>query len=134
MTEGELLERIAHTLRKEIGPALEQEYPKTQAFMASVVAQKLGRQIDLSAAHAAAAKVALDTMLAALAGADGVPVAVTAAIKTVEQDRSDASLAQLIEVLYKARDELGEARFAELLGHVRGALRSAIDRRMEYAA
>jgi tetratricopeptide (TPR) repeat protein len=38
-----LLRRIAQTLRESIGPAVEAEYPRTQAFMAAVVLQKLGR-------------------------------------------------------------------------------------------
>jgi hypothetical protein len=47
MNHGELLQRIASTLKRDVGPAIEAEYPKTQAFMAAVVLQKLGRQLDL---------------------------------------------------------------------------------------
>ena len=36
MTEGELLLRMASTLKDDIAPAIEGEYPKTQAFMAAV--------------------------------------------------------------------------------------------------
>jgi hypothetical protein len=44
MSHGELLQRIARTLKQDVGPAIEAEYPKTQAFMAAVVLEKLGRQ------------------------------------------------------------------------------------------
>ena len=47
LAPDELLERIARTLKKEIGPAVEDAYPKTQAFMAAVVLQKLAGQLRL---------------------------------------------------------------------------------------
>ena len=37
LAPAELLERMAPTLRKEIGPAVDGEYPRTQAFMAAQV-------------------------------------------------------------------------------------------------
>jgi hypothetical protein len=37
MEPEQLLERLATTLRRQIGPAVAEPYPRTQAFMASVV-------------------------------------------------------------------------------------------------
>jgi hypothetical protein len=54
MKPAELLQRIAKTLRDDVGPAVDGEYPKTQAFMAAVVLQKLGRELALAEAHRAA--------------------------------------------------------------------------------
>jgi hypothetical protein len=136
MTEGELLERIARTLRKEIGPAVAEEYPKTQAFMAGVVAQKLGRQLDLAAAHASAYARELDALLAdlkAVLPADS-PAPLLAAVAALSAARNRAALAALIGSLYATRAQLGEARFSEVLGRIRGVLRADIDRRMEYSA
>ena len=74
MNDAHLLVRIAQTLKEEIAPAVDGEYPKTQAFMAAVVLQKLARQIALAASHAHAADAELDALIADLnARAVGVP-------------------------------------------------------------
>jgi hypothetical protein len=136
MNEGELLERIARTLKQEIGPAVDVEYPKTQAFMAAVVLQKLGQQIDLAARHQAAERADLDALLAELPpllGTATVP-ALNAALAKLTQARDKAALCELIEALYANRSVLGAERFAQVLGRVRQNLRASIDRQMEYAA
>ncbi len=137
MTEGELLQRIASTLRQEIGPAIEAEYPKTQAFMAGVVLQKLGQQLALSDVHTAAETVALDALLQDLEPllSTGAPVAdVNAARARLTQSRDAAALSHFIAALYAGREALGEVRFTQVLGRVRQTLRGSLDRRMEYAA
>jgi thioredoxin-like negative regulator of GroEL len=132
-----LLERIAATLKRDIGPAIEAEYPKTQAFMAGVVLQKLGRQLGLAEAHRAADAAdrrALIGELRAQATAAPVPPAVQSAIDSLAADPGDAALCTLIGALYQARGALGAARFDALLVRVRKTLRANIDRRMEFAA
>ena len=137
MNHGELLQRIASTLKRDVGPAIEAEYPKTQAFMAAVVLQKLGRQLDLEGAHrsadAADLSALLDDLRGVLGGGEMLP-GVTGAIETLARTRDAAALCTLIETLYASRAELGAARFDALLGRVRETLRASIDRRMEYAA
>jgi ATP-dependent exoDNAse (exonuclease V) alpha subunit len=136
VTEGELLERIAQLLRRDIGPAIDGEYPRTQAFMAAVVLQKLGRQLALSAEHAAAETADLAALLADLRArlAEGAtPAAVRDAVEGLAETRNGPALCRLIEALYTARGELGEARFAALLGRTRVTLRRSIDRRMAVA-
>ncbi len=66
VTAGALLERIAQTLKQQIGPAIDAEYPRTQAFMAAVVLEKLGRHLGLVNEHAAAETGDLDVLLADL--------------------------------------------------------------------
>jgi hypothetical protein len=137
MNHDELMQRIARTLRHEIGPALEAEYPKTQAFMAAVVVQKLGRQVGLARQHEAAESAALDALLVelqALSKAAATALPLDNAIAKLELERDNASLCALIEVLYTSRSELGETHFATLLASVRTNLRASIDRQMEYAA
>lgn len=136
MTEGDLLQRIAQILRQDIGPAVDAEYPRTQAFMAAVVLQKLSRHLALAGEHAAAETADLTVLLADLRGllADGnAPATVRAAIDSLAQTRENAALCRLIEALYTARPALGEARFAALLGRIRQTLRRSIDRRMAVA-
>lgn len=137
MNHGELLQRIASTLKRDVGPAIEAEYPKTQAFMAAVVLQKLGRQLDLEGAHRSADAADLSALLDELRGVPGggeMPASVTGAIQALTRTRDAAALCTLIETLYASRAELGAARFDALLGRVRETLRASIDRRMEYAA
>jgi hypothetical protein len=137
MNHDELLQRIANTLKGEVGPAIEAEYPKTQAFMAAVVLQKLGRQLGLEAAHRAAAAADLSALLDDLRGLVGggeTPARVTAAVQALTSARDAAAFCTLIETLYASRAELGAERFDALLGRVRETLRASIDRRMEYAA
>jgi hypothetical protein len=137
MNHGELLQRIASTLKRDVGPAIEAEYPKTQAFMAAVVLQKLGRQLDLEGAHRSADAADLSALredLRGLLGGGEMPASVTRAIETLARTRDAAALCALIETLYASRGELGAARFDALLGRVRETLRASIDRRMEYAA
>jgi hypothetical protein len=137
MNHGELLQRIASTLKRDVGPAIEAEYPKTQAFMAAVVLQKLGRQLDLEGVHRSADAADLSALLDDLRGVLGggeMPASVTGAIQTLARTRDAAALCTLIETLYAGRAELGAARFDALLGRVRETLRASIDRRMEYAA
>ena len=68
MNPGELLQRIASTLKRDVGPAIEAEYPKTQAFMAAVVLEKLGRQLGLEGAHRSADAADLSALLDHLRG------------------------------------------------------------------
>ena len=137
MNADQLLERIANTLRRDIGPAVESEFPKTQAFMAGVVLQKLGRQLGLAAVHGAADEADLQALLVDLRSAvesSPLPADVAAAIANLGGDHDAAAMCALISTLYAARSELGEARFEALLGRVRKNLRASIDRRMVYAA
>ena len=137
MNADQLLERIATTLKRDIGPAVEDEYPKTQAFMAGVVLQKLGRQLGLQAVHRAAdeadTQALLDDLRLALEQAPA-PAAVATAVATLAGSHDAEALCNLITALYDSRAALGEARFAALLERVRKNLRASIDRRMVYAA
>ena len=136
MIEGDLLQRIAQILRREIGPAVDAEYPRTQAFMAAVVLEKLGRQLVLAGEHAAAETADLTALLADLRTllTDGnAPAAIRTAIDGLEQTRDAAALCRLIEALYAARVPLGEARFTALLARIRTTMRRSIDRRVAVA-
>ena len=134
MTEGELLLRMASTLKDDIAPAIEGEYPKTQAFMAAVVLQKLGRQLALAPAHAEANDADFDALIADLAAATATPTPedVRRSIEALVR-RDAAALSRLVQSLYENRTGLGDRRFVELLARVRVTLRAALERRLEYA-
>jgi hypothetical protein len=137
MESADLIERIAATLRRDIGPAVTEPYARTQAFMASVVLGKLAAELRSSMAHAAAATTEIEqlvTDLTALAGTDGLPHGVQGALDLVRRAASDAALADLVGQIYGAHEILGSARFDALLGRLRLTLRARLDRAMEYAA
>ena len=136
MIEGDLLQRIARILRQEIGPAVDAEYPRTQAFMAAVVLEKLGRQLALAGEHAAAETADLTALLAdlrTLLADESAPAAIRTAIDGLEQTRDAAAVCRLIEALYACRVPLGEARFTALLARIRTTMRRSIDRRVAVA-
>jgi hypothetical protein len=136
VTEGALLQRIARILRQDIGPAVADEYARTQAFMAAVVLEKLGRQLALAGEHEGAESVDLALLVADLRGllTEGeAPAPVRTAVDALAERRGNAALCRLIEALYAARPTLGEARFAGALDRIRRTLRRSVDRRMEIA-
>jgi hypothetical protein len=136
VTEGALLQRIARILRQDIGPAVADEYARTQAFMAAVVLEKLGRQLALAGAHEGAESADLALLVADLRGllTEGeAPAPVRTAVDALAERRDNAALCRLIEALYATRPTLGEARFVAALDRIRRTLRRSVDRRMEIA-
>jgi hypothetical protein len=128
---ADIVERMATTLRADIGPAVGGEYQRTQAFMSAVVLEKLARQLRLADAHHSADVAARAEMFADIA-ALGVAVAV-GDVEAAHADGTDGGLCALIEALYHQRGALGEDAFTAALGRVRRFLRGQIDRRMEIA-
>lgn len=136
MSPDELLRRLAQTLKQEIAPAVGEAYPKTQAFMASVVLEKLSRQLALTDAHAAAGRAdvaALTTDLATLLPAP-VPVAIADALSGLAAAADKQGLNALISALYAERESLGAEVFQRTLDRVRQTLRATLDRELVYAA
>lgn len=139
MQPDELMERIAATLRSEIGPAVGDSFARTQAFMASVILEKLARQIRLAEAHTQAGdadRTALANDLEALmqnafppSGAEGSRDAIAGV-----RAGGDAELCAVVEALYADRDVLGTNLFDALLGRVRTTLRARLDRQLEFAS
>lgn len=148
MAPEELLARLAVTLRREIGPAVAEPFPKTQTFMASVILEKLSAQLRLAEAHARAEQSDLAALVADLSvalspdgphGTDGPetpapPAAVQEAVARLRDGGGAHALSQLVAALYQERASLGADRFDALLGRVRQTLRARIDRQLEYAA
>lgn len=136
MNEAELLTRLSQTLKKQIGPAVEGEYPKTQAFMAAVVLQKLAGQLGSEKSHTqlnTQELTELATILKELGDSMTVELDLLNAIESFSGNSNDETLCELVRSLYKNKTGLGEESFTKLLGPIRVHLRSSIDRRMEYA-
>ena len=143
MAPDELLARLAVTLRKEVGPAVDGGFARTQAFMGAVVLEKIAAQLRLSAEHTkaderdrSALADDLDALLTASGPgfSNGVSDALRVALRDMHTDPTDAVLCRFVEGLYASRDSLGASTFEALLRRVRTSMRAAIDRRMEYSA
>lgn len=129
----ELLDAVADSLRRQVGPAVVDPFAKTQAFMAAVILQKLAGQLRAPDADVDAerrAVVADVRMLLAEAGS----ARVSDAVDDLDHDGSTASWRALVEALYAARGELGPDRFTDALARVRAALRVRLDRSLAYAS
>ena len=135
MKPDELLERIAGALRHEIGPEVGEPFAKTQAFMASVVLEKLARQLRDADAHERADRHDRAVLAHDLQAhvRSSTPARVRAAVEALA-DGDDATLGELVEALYATRDELGVEQFDALLARVRETLRARLDRQLEYAS
>lgn len=129
---ADLLARLAETLRTDIGPAVDDEYTRTQAFMAAVILERVSRQVELAPAHAEAERHDLAQLfddLPELVGA--APDEVVAAVDRASAADDLAALTPVVEALYRWGPEPGPA--AEALARIRVVLRRDIDRRMEIA-
>mgnify|MGYP007025645007 CR=1 FL=1 len=138
MNPSELLTRLSQTLRTDIAPAVGEEYPRTQAFMASVILERLAKHVALADAHGRAEADDLDVLTSDLRPLlRDAPLAVTETLDTVV---GIDSLGPVIEALYrwKAAGREGSAMDGteiadQALAMIRPALRRDIDRRMEIA-
>jgi hypothetical protein len=135
----QLLERLSTTLRRQIGPAVTEPFPRTQAFMASVILEKLARQLRTAAGDAEADRAdrrVLTEDLRALAGPTPPPRLARALADAAESSDASAgaALAAIVDALYAERDQLGPERFEQLLARVRRTLRARLDRQVAYAA
>ena len=99
MNEGELLKRLASTIKQQVAPQVAEEFARTQAYMSAVVLEKLGKQLALAPAHQQAQALEFERLLAALKTVKPAhcPAAVNDALTTVEQQRNKAALCALID-------------------------------------
>ena len=152
----ELLDRVARTLREQVGPAVEEPFAKTQAFMAAVILGKLAGQLrhhDADERAADADRHALVTTLREVLARPFPPTLgsgvrktnvsansweirshVADAVEGLAVEGGDAAWNRLVVASYDAREELGDEVADELLAAVRVALRARLDRALAYSA
>jgi hypothetical protein len=133
-TPSDLLRRMATTLREQIGPAVEEPFARTQAFMAAVVMAKLAGQLAAAEGDGEAAEAERDALVTDLATlVPAPPVGVGAALDQLRDDGSDRAWNRLVVAVYDGRVELGDD-FDGVLAAVRAALRARLDRALAYAS
>ena len=134
MDAGELLQRLAGTLRTEVAPAVGDEYTRTQTHMAGVILGKLGRQLALAPVHAEAEREDLSTLYRDLADLLGPSVDpnLSAVVDEAREVGTVAALGPVIQALYRTGVDTDPA-VASALDRIRLVLRADIDRKMEIA-
>jgi hypothetical protein len=129
-----LLERMAATLRRDIGPAVADEFARTQAFMASVILTKLAAGLASAGSDAQADATEHGAVAAEVRAVVAEPPPPLAeALDALAADGSTARWSGLVEALYAARERLGPAAFDGALAVVRATLRSRLDRALAAA-
>lgn len=136
LRSDELLARLSAVLRQDIGPAVADPFAKTQAFMGSVVLEKLAAQVRWERAHAEADHTDRSALAADLAAllTPGDPEPLRRAAGELDGADGEAALGRLVAALYAHRQELGAERFDGLLARVRTTLRARLDRQLEVAS
>ena len=125
----ELLERLAERMRREIAPAVDGEYRRTQAYMAAVILERLAREAALGERHATAES---DDVAQLLTELEGIELeALSEEIAALRADPSVTALGDVVEALY--RDDPERPENVAALAAIRRVLRRDIDRRMEIA-
>ena len=136
MSPEELLRRVGVALRTQVAPATVGAMPRSQAYKASTVLDKLSRQLRLAPEHQAADerdRARLLDDIRQLPAAVEFP-RVRAAVAELAVGEYRAALAGLVDALYSSAEELGAELFERAIARVRVALRAEISRRMEFAA
>jgi hypothetical protein len=122
-----ILEEIVRALREVIAPAIEDPYPKSQAYMAAVILEFVARQVEERGDIGVAKEQALTALFQDL----------TDTMKPAKPSDSDggseAQLCRLIETLWNKRPVLGEPLFLEAHQRVRRTLRELLDQDLKVA-
>jgi hypothetical protein len=132
----DVLERIAATLREQVGPSVGDSFARTQAFMASVILMKLAAQLR---SEAEGGTIAHEERVA-LVGAMRHPLvgrehpALDVALQSLTVDGSDRAWSAVVAALHAEREQLGDTLFDELLRTLRAGLRRRLDRALLYAS
>jgi len=123
----QLLSEIVTSLREVIAPAIDEPYPKAQAYMAAVILEFVARQIEERSDIDEQKHTAMLELLRDLSRLPGVN-------RLVRGDElNEEGLSNLIQSLYAERGRLGEETFAAANGRVRQTLRKLLDTELKVA-
>jgi hypothetical protein len=123
----QLMSEIVNSLRNVIAPAIDEPYPKAQAYMAAIILEFVSRQVE----ERADIEQEKDTALAALFDDLVNLAAISRFDRSTAEDGS--RLCHLIEWLYEQRNRLGEETFAAANQRIRHTLRRMLDQELKIA-
>ena len=116
-----LIGEIVASLRNVIGPAISEPYPKAQAYMAATILEFVSRQIEDRGATESQKTEIIEALFDDLPKL-GLPDRVVSGAS-----RDEAGLSDLVERLYGARSEIGDAAFESANHRLRQTLRKLLN-------
>jgi hypothetical protein len=123
----QLIGEVVNSLRNVIGPAVNEPFQKSQAYMAAVVLEFMARQVAERADVALEKEAALHSLFHDLLSLPKAKAAITPGVET------EAALCEVIERLYASRAAMGEEAFAIANRRVRQTLRQLLDQDLKIA-
>ncbi len=123
----QLLNEIITSLRNVIAPAIQEPYPRAQAYMAAVILEFVARQVEERADIEQQKDAALRALFHDLSHLDGITQLAGS------ESEGEKRLCDLIERLYAERGHLGEAVFTAANQRIRQALRQMLDQELKIA-
>ena len=123
----QLIGEVVSSLRNVICPAIDEPYPKAQAYMAAVILEFVSRQVEERADIEERKDLALNALFHDLAN-----LAATPQIAGNQVEREER-LCRMIEWLYEGRERLGQATFTAANRRIRDALRQMLDEELRIA-
>jgi hypothetical protein len=127
MPAKRLLDEVSRALREVIAPAIQEPYPKSQAYMAAVILEFISQGVEERGDIAAAKTGALAELFSDLSDV------LKELNLSADGDDPEARLCRLIEALWEKRATLGERRFAEANQRIRHTLRELLDQDLKIA-
>ncbi|MBV8454346.1 MAG: hypothetical protein JOZ29_19040 [Deltaproteobacteria bacterium] len=123
----QLMSEIVNSLRNVIAPAIDEPYPKAQAYMAAVILEFVSRQVEERADIEQQKDAALDALFDDLVNLADI------SRFGGGQAEGEMRLCHLIQWLYEQRGRLGEAAFADANQRIRRTLRLMLDQELKIA-
>lgn len=124
---SQLLDAIVKSLREVIAPAIDEPYPKSQAYMAAVILELVSRQIAGGQEIEQQKRSIVQALYRELSRVPQLD-------SLVHDDQpGEAQLSELIERLYLERDRIGEEAFIAANQSIRQALRQMVDQELKIA-
>ncbi|MBV8055018.1 MAG: hypothetical protein JO071_07235 [Deltaproteobacteria bacterium] len=123
----QLMSEIVNSLRNVIAPAIDEPYPKAQAYMAAVILEFVSRQVEERADIEQQKDAALDALFDDLVNLADI------SRFGGGQAEGEMRLGHLIQWLYEQRGRLGEAAFAAANQRIRRTLRLMLDQELKIA-
>jgi len=122
----QLLVEIVNSLRNVIAPAIDDPYPKAQAYMAAVILDFVSRQVEERGEIEQGKASALNALFRELADLGDVA-------RFADGRDGEQRLCNLIERLYQHRAHLGEDAFSAANQRIRRTLRQMLDEELKIA-
>lgn len=131
---SEILRRVARSLREEVGPKVEADYSRTQAFMAAVILEQLACQVRSVTFEVGTAESSTLVNKVSRALGPDVPTKLATALRGLSGAMTRTELSGLVAALHGSEGEIDTERLQRALEHVRATMRRRLDQQLAVLA